>query len=56
MGGHDHDNMREQIGNVVMAKADANAKTAYIHRITYNKVTGKVDVKSELKKIDDSNC
>jgi 2',3'-cyclic-nucleotide 2'-phosphodiesterase (5'-nucleotidase family) len=54
MGGHDHDNMREQIGNVIMAKADANAKTAYIHRITFNKVTGKVDVKSELKKIDDT--
>jgi 2',3'-cyclic-nucleotide 2'-phosphodiesterase (5'-nucleotidase family) len=35
-----------------MAKADANAKTAYIHRITFNKVTRKVDVKSELKKID----
>lgn len=54
MGGHDHDNMREQIGNVIMAKADANAKTAYIHRITFNKVTGKVDIKSELKKIDDT--
>lgn len=54
MGGHDHDNMREQIGNVVMAKADANAKTVYIHRITFNKVTSKVEVKSELKKIDDT--
>lgn len=52
MGGHDHDNMREQIGSVIMAKADANAKTAYIHRITFNKVTSKVELKSELKKID----
>ena len=54
MGGHDHDNMKEQIGNLVMAKADANAKSVYIHRITFNKGTGKIDVKSELKKIDNT--
>jgi 2',3'-cyclic-nucleotide 2'-phosphodiesterase (5'-nucleotidase family) len=54
MGGHDHDNMLEKIGDVVLAKADANAKTAYIHRITFNKVTGKVEIKSELKKIDNT--
>ncbi|WP_259016205.1 bifunctional metallophosphatase/5'-nucleotidase [Emticicia fluvialis] len=52
MGGHDHDNMIEKIGNVIMAKADANAKTAYIHRIVFNKATGKASVKSELRKID----
>ena len=28
MGGHDHDNMIQKVGNVVIAKADANAKTA----------------------------
>ncbi|WP_337045181.1 bifunctional metallophosphatase/5'-nucleotidase [Emticicia sp. 17c] len=53
MGGHDHDNMIEKIGDVIMAKADANAKTAYIHRVVYNKATGKASVKSELKKIND---
>lgn len=52
MGGHDHDNMIEKIGNVIMAKADANAKTAYIHRIVYNKSTHQASVKSELRKID----
>ena len=52
MGGHDHDNMIEKIGDVIMAKADANAKTAYIHRIVYNKATKKASVKSELRKID----
>ncbi|AFK01862.1 5'-Nucleotidase domain-containing protein [Emticicia oligotrophica DSM 17448] len=54
MGGHDHDNMREKIGNVIMAKADANAKTVYIHRFVYNTKTKEVKLTSELKKIDDT--
>jgi 2',3'-cyclic-nucleotide 2'-phosphodiesterase (5'-nucleotidase family) len=54
MGGHDHENMKEKIGNVIMAKADANAKTAYIHRIVYNKSTHKAEIKSELRKIDNT--
>lgn len=53
LGGHDHDNMYEKIGNVVLAKADANAKTVYIHRILFDKKTKKVSIKSELKPIDD---
>jgi 2',3'-cyclic-nucleotide 2'-phosphodiesterase (5'-nucleotidase family) len=54
MGGHDHEHMKEQIGKVIMAKADANAKTAYIHRIVYNKATRNAEVKSELRKIDNT--
>ncbi len=54
MGGHDHDNMLHQVGNVAIAKADANVKSVYIHRLTYNKKTKKCTLKSELKKIDDS--
>ena len=53
MGGHDHDNMFQKIGNVSLAKADANAKTAYIHRIVFNKDTKEVKLTSELKKIND---
>jgi 2',3'-cyclic-nucleotide 2'-phosphodiesterase (5'-nucleotidase family) len=53
MGGHDHDNMIQKIGNVTLAKADANAKTVYIHKIVFNKETKKVKVNSELKKIDE---
>lgn len=52
MGGHDHDNMIQKIGNVTLAKADANAKTAYIHRIVFNSATKEVRVNSELKKIN----
>jgi 2',3'-cyclic-nucleotide 2'-phosphodiesterase (5'-nucleotidase family) len=31
MGGHEHENHIEQIGPVTIAKADANAKSAYVH-------------------------
>jgi len=52
MGGHEHTNKYEKIGDVIIAKADANAKTAYIHRISYNKKTKKTAIKSELKEIN----
>lgn len=54
MGGHDHDNMQIPVGNLTVCKADANAKTVYIHRFTYNPRSKKVKVASELKKIDRS--
>ncbi len=54
MGGHDHNNMKFAYGKTVMAKADANARTAYIHRITYNKKTKDIKIDSELKSIDNS--
>jgi 5'-nucleotidase/UDP-sugar diphosphatase len=52
MGGHEHTNSYDKIGNVLISKADANAKTAYIHRISYDKKTKKTIVKSELKEIN----
>lgn len=54
MGGHEHDHMYHQIGNSIVAKADANAKTVYIHVLKHNKSTGKTTVNSELKVIDES--
>lgn len=54
MGGHDHDNMIQKVGSVVIAKADANAKTAYIHNIIFNTETKNVLIKSDLRKIDES--
>lgn len=54
MGGHDHENMKFTYGKTIMAKADANARTAYIHRITYNKKTKELKIDSELKSIDNS--
>ena len=52
MGGHEHTNMRIETETGVITKADANAKTAYIHRISYDKKTKKTIVTSELKEIN----
>lgn len=54
MGGHEHENHIETVGGAVIAKADANARTAYIHRITYDRAAGTATVRSELKAITDS--
>ena len=54
MGGHEHTNMMVPVGNSFVAKADANAKTAYIHRISFDKKTKKSSIKSELKEINNS--
>ena len=54
MGGHEHTNMLIPVEKSVVAKADANAKTAYIHRISFDKNTKKATVKSELKEINEN--
>ncbi|WP_373515142.1 bifunctional UDP-sugar hydrolase/5'-nucleotidase [Persicitalea sp.] len=54
MGGHDHDHMKLRTGNVVIAKADANARTVYIHRLHFNRKNRLVNLESELKTIDES--
>ena len=54
MGGHEHTNMLIPVGNSFVAKADANAKTAYIHRISFDKKTQKAIVISELKVINEN--
>ena len=53
MGGHDHDNMFLTEGKTNIAKADANAKTAYVHRGVLNIQTGNVNLESELVKLDE---
>ncbi len=54
MGGHEHTNMLVPVGNSFVTKADANAKTAYIHRISFDKKTKKATIQSELKEINAS--
>ncbi len=54
MGGHDHDHMQHEINNVSIVKADANAKSAYVHRITINKSTGQNNIRSELVPLDEN--
>ena len=52
MGGHEHTNSYNKVGEVIITKADANAKTAYIHRFEYDLKTKQLQLKSELKEIN----
>ncbi len=52
MGGHEHHNMLISVGNSKIAKADANAKTVYVHRLEYNTKTNKLNIESELVPIN----
>jgi len=54
MGGHNHDNMIHRVDNVVVTKADANAKTAYVHRIKYNTKTKKTETSHKLIALNES--
>jgi len=48
LDGHEHDNMIYEVGKVRITKADANAKTAYVHKISYNKNTKEYVINSSL--------
>lgn len=54
MGGHEHNNMLVPVGTTNVVKADANAKTIYVHNFNYNKNTPAVNIDSELVVIDQS--
>ncbi len=54
MGGHEHDNQIHKAGGGVVAKADANAKTVYVHTLRYDKNKKKATVKSELRRVNGS--
>lgn len=50
MGGHEHENMNVQVGKSRITKADANAKSLYLHRIN----TATNEIESELILLDES--
>ena len=54
MGGHEHTNMIFDVNGTIISKADANAKTAYVHQLTYNKNSGKLMLDSDLRALDES--
>ncbi|MCB0637154.1 MAG: metallophosphoesterase, partial [Lewinella sp.] len=54
MGGHDHEHMSRYVGQTAITKADANAKTVYVHRCTFYPEAGITQVNSELVFIDDA--
>lgn len=53
MGGHEHNNMLVPVKNTNIAKADANAKTVYVHTFTYNLKNKKLQIASELVPVTD---
>lgn len=54
MGGHEHVHNYVVVGNTIITKADANARTVYIHDIIYDEKDNSVKINSELKTIDES--
>ncbi|HMB89801.1 MAG TPA: bifunctional metallophosphatase/5'-nucleotidase [Rhodothermales bacterium] len=56
MGGHEHENIQVLRGPDLtpITKADANARTVYIHRLTFDPVTKKLEVASDIKLITDA--
>jgi 2',3'-cyclic-nucleotide 2'-phosphodiesterase (5'-nucleotidase family) len=52
MGGHEHVNMYHKVGETVIAKADANARTVYIHTLSFDESNKLINMKSDLLNID----
>ncbi|MCR9250854.1 MAG: bifunctional metallophosphatase/5'-nucleotidase [bacterium] len=55
MGGHEHENINILRGDnyTPITKADANAKSAFVHSLKYNKSTKQLKINSELVFIND---
>ncbi len=53
LGGHEHENIRASRGPrwTPVLKADANVRSVYVHHITVDRATGRVDVDSRLVRI-----
>jgi 5'-nucleotidase len=53
IGGHEHENVEARRGPrfVPVVKADANAKSVYVHRLRYDADTGHLDIDSQLRTI-----
>jgi 2',3'-cyclic-nucleotide 2'-phosphodiesterase (5'-nucleotidase family) len=54
IGGHEHDMRYQKVGNVIISKAHANARSVYIVQLDINKKTGAVKTKATLKMLDSS--
>ncbi|MBS1760386.1 MAG: bifunctional metallophosphatase/5'-nucleotidase [Bacteroidetes bacterium] len=54
MGGHEHNNMLHKVGKTIIAKADANVVSLYVHTLKYNTKKHKLKINSELVKVTDA--
>ena len=53
IGGHEHERHYAKIGNVYITKADANAKSAYIIKLRFNKKNNSLKVKADILDINE---
>jgi 5'-nucleotidase len=53
IGGHEHERHYAKIGNVVITKADANAKSVYVIRLNLNKKDHGLKVKTDILDINE---
>lgn len=52
LGGHEHTNMMFKVGETIISKADANARTVYIHRLRWSSSRKSLSIHSEVKTVD----
>ncbi|MBP8726107.1 MAG: bifunctional metallophosphatase/5'-nucleotidase [Saprospiraceae bacterium] len=48
LGGHEHENMLHRVGKTILTKADANAKSLYLHEIQFEPGRKTFEIKSTL--------
>lgn len=56
MGGHEHYNMLVPTKHGTIAKADANAKTVFVHTVQYNLDTKEICMHSKLVNVNDNTA
>jgi 2',3'-cyclic-nucleotide 2'-phosphodiesterase (5'-nucleotidase family) len=54
LGGHEHDQRFEKVGNIYITKAMANAKTAYVVNLNINKKKNQIKVTPKLERINET--
>ncbi len=54
MGGHEHDQRFEQVGDIYITKAMANARTAFVITLNINKKKHKVKVNTQIELLDET--
>lgn len=54
LGGHEHDMRYEKVGNVIITKAHANARSAYVVSLKINKRKKETKVRTDLKYLNES--
>lgn len=54
IGGHEHQNSYTKVGKTFIAKADANARTAYVHAVEFNAASKEFNVVSKLVVVNEA--